>query len=170
MLRSRDRSIAVRSGKKNCLRLSTNLFYSSISFCPMCRTNASALLRFAIYSKDNRPEKLCFTAKTVCIIFRWSISRLISFALSTNNGTDVDSIDRWMTIHHHGTDTSSSTFASHNQSANVVADLSRYISHKLEIIDNRFFGRIRWAFFLDKIGVRRWLRSEMTHVRFCLSR
>jgi len=37
--------------------------------CPMCRINASALLRFAVYSKGNRPEKLCFIVKTIVLYF-----------------------------------------------------------------------------------------------------
>jgi len=104
-------------------------------FCPMCRINASASCSVS----------LCILKVTVlrnyvsqnhCIIFRRS--HLISFALSTNDGVDAgfdlstvrrshtsdDCLSTW-----NGNEINlTSTFASYNQSANVVADFSRYIA------------------------------------------
>lgn len=155
MLRSRDRSIAVRSSRKN-FSSSFDQSLRLVNFSVLLRVelNTSALLSFAIYSKGNRPEKIMFHRKNHCIIY-FADRDLISFALSTNDGADnVGSIDRLVADDYLSSWKGNDQFNRHVRVAQSIGERNRsfaiYVSHKkhkLEIIDNQFFGRIRRVVF-----------------------
>lgn len=164
MLRSRntDRSQVRGAAGKIFLRLSTKSFRLVNFLCPTCRINASALLRFAVYSKDNRPEKIMFHTAQKSLYYTSPIARLISFALFMNDDAELDrSNDRThrMTVYRRGRETISLTgsFAfAQSIGKRSRRYLSQYVSHK-SVRDYRAVFRAYTSgfFFLDKIGIRR---------------
>lgn len=153
MLRSRDRSIAARSSRKNfssSFDQSLRLVNFSVLRVELIRLRCSVSLSIL---KVTVLRKLCFTAKTIVLYTSpIAIWYPLLYLRMTGPIMQARSID-WsqMIIYRRGRKTINliGTYASHNQSANVT-DLSRYVSHKkhkLEIINNQFFGRIRRAVF-----------------------